>query len=45
MAVLKFSRSLNCPKFTPAQDRCGSASMQRRSRIQTDVMTRNGTQG
>jgi hypothetical protein len=31
MAVLRFSRSLNCPKFTPAQDRCGSASMQRRS--------------
>jgi hypothetical protein len=31
MAVLRFSRSLNCPRFTPAEDRCGSASMQRRS--------------
>ena len=25
-AVRKFSCTLNCPKFTPAQDRCGSAS-------------------
>jgi CRP-like cAMP-binding protein len=43
MAVLKFSRSLNCPKFTPAQDRCGSASMQRRSTQPTSVLFRQGT--
>src|SRR5215217_6368309 len=30
-AVLKFSRSWNCPRFTPARDRCGSGSMQPRS--------------
>ena len=40
MAVLKFSRSLNCPKFTPAQDRCVFASMQRRS---TRPMSRPAT--
>jgi hypothetical protein len=31
MAVQRFSRSLNCPKFMPARDRFGSASMPRRS--------------
>ncbi len=31
MAVLRSSRSLNCPKFTPARDRYESRSMQRRS--------------
>ena len=31
MAVLRCSSSLNCLKCTPAEDRCGSATMQRRS--------------
>ena len=41
MAVLKFSRSLKCPKFTPPRERCGSASMRRRS-TQPTSMVRNG---